>query len=341
MKRKIAAIMAADVAGFSKLVAEDEEETLRRLVAYRAVFDESVTRHGGRVFNTAGDAVMSEFASAVEAVRCALDLQESLRGRNRAYPPSRQMNFRIGITIGDVVERDGDLLGDGVNIAARLQALASAGGICVSHWVYEQVSNKLSVTFKDIGKQTVKNIPNPVHAFTIAGHMPANIEPVEVPDEPAADAGDPPAIVNRQLKPILLAGAVALSIGLVAFAWRHRPIEPKPVAPAPSQTTIVTPSAPPAAEAAKPSSPAIVAPADPAQEADRGTSKPSAATSPPPIFKPLRPLAPDASETEPSRPAASAGDKKRKGAQCAEIMVRAQLGELTAEDRNYLKTECR
>jgi adenylate cyclase len=168
MKRKIAAIFAADIAGYSRLVAEDEEETLRRLASYRAVTDDFIAKAGGRIFNTAGDAVLAEFPSAVEAVRCAIDIQESLRTRNMAYPPSRQMAFRIGITIGDVVERDGDLLGDGVNIAARLEGLAEVGGICVSRAVHEQVVNKLSVQFADIGAQEVKNIPTPVHAYMVA-----------------------------------------------------------------------------------------------------------------------------------------------------------------------------
>jgi class 3 adenylate cyclase len=168
MKRKIAAIFAADIAGYSRLVAEDEEETLRRLASYRQVTDDFIARGGGRIFNTAGDAVLAEFPSAVEAVRCAIDIQESLRTRNMAYPPSRQMSFRIGITIGDVVERDGDLLGDGVNIAARLEGLAEVGGICISRAVHEQVANKLSVQFADIGAQEVKNIPTPVHAYMVA-----------------------------------------------------------------------------------------------------------------------------------------------------------------------------
>lgn len=168
MKRKIAAIFAADVAGYSRLVAEDEEETLRRLASYRQVTDDFIAKAGGRIFNTAGDAVLAEFSSAVEAVRCAIDIQESLRTRNMAYPPSRQMAFRIGITIGDVVERDGDLLGDGVNIAARLEGLAEVGGICISRAVHEQVANKLSVQFADIGAQEVKNIPTPVHAYMVA-----------------------------------------------------------------------------------------------------------------------------------------------------------------------------
>jgi class 3 adenylate cyclase len=172
MKRKIAAIVAADVAGYSRLVAEDEEETLRRLASYRSVIDDFIAKAPGRIFNTAGDAIMAEFASAVDAVRCAIDIQESLRTRNLAYPPSRQMKLRIGITVGDVVEREGDLLGDGVNIAARLQTLAEPGGICVSRSVYEQVSNKLSVRFADLGNQQVKNIPTPVHAYLVAMNAP-------------------------------------------------------------------------------------------------------------------------------------------------------------------------
>jgi len=168
MKRKIAAILAADIAGYSKLVAEDEEETLRRLESYREVFGDFVARFSGRIFNTAGDAVLAEFPSAVEAVRCAIDVQESLRTRNLAYPASRQMSFRIGITIGDVVEREGDLLGDGVNIASRLSGLAQPGGLCVARTVYEQVANKLSVEFVDIGEQQVKNIPTPIHAYALA-----------------------------------------------------------------------------------------------------------------------------------------------------------------------------
>src|SRR5262249_48114447 len=146
MKRKIAAIMAADIAGYSKLVAEDEEETLRRLESYRAVFQDFASRFSGRIFNTAGDAILAEFPSAVDAVRCAIDIQESLRPRNLAYPASRQMSFRIGITIGDVVERDGDLLGDGVNIASRLSGLAQPCGVCVARAAYGQRASTVAGT---------------------------------------------------------------------------------------------------------------------------------------------------------------------------------------------------
>ncbi len=165
--RKIAAIMAADVAFFSRLVADNEEETLRLLSAYRDIFDDFVERYGGRVFNTAGDSVMSEFNSAVEAMRAAIDIQEVLRTHNLAHPPERWLQFRIGITIADVVERQGELLGDGVNLAARLERLAAPGGICISRAVHEAVANKVSVMFRDLGQQTVKNIPTPVHAFVV------------------------------------------------------------------------------------------------------------------------------------------------------------------------------
>ena len=168
MKRRMAAILAADIAGFSRLVAEDEEETLRRLPSYRHVFDDFVATYGGRIFNTAGDSVMCAFDSAVDAVRAAIDIQESLRTRNLAYPPSRRMMYRIGVTIGDVVERDGDLLGDAVNIASRLESLAEPGGVCVARSVHEAVANKIAVPFRDIGPRELKNIPQPVHAFVVA-----------------------------------------------------------------------------------------------------------------------------------------------------------------------------
>ena len=216
MKRKIAAIMAADIAGYSRLVAEDEEETLRRLASYRAVVDDFIAKSSGRIFNTAGDAVLAEFPSAVEAVRCAIDIQESLRTRNMAYPPSRQMAFRIGITIGDVVERDGDLLGDGVNIAARLEGLAEVGGICVSRAVHEQVANKLSVQFADIGAQEVKNIPTPVHAYMVA--MRREDGTVSTPQfkKPASKAG---AGTPNWMWPAVVGGVSIVAIGVAGFLY--------------------------------------------------------------------------------------------------------------------------
>src|SRR2546429_3828301 len=214
MKRKIAAIFAADIAGYSRLVAEDEEETLRRLASYRLVTDDFIVKSGGRIFNTAGDAVLAEFPSAVEAVRCAIDIQESLRTRNMAYPPSRQMAFRIGITIGDVVERDGDLLGDGVNIAARLEGLAEVGGICISRAVHEQVANKLSVQFADIGAQEVKNIPTPVHAYMVAMRREDGTYTTPQVKKPAKAAGSP-----NWMWPVAVTLVCLAAIGVGGFLY--------------------------------------------------------------------------------------------------------------------------
>ncbi len=235
MKRKIAAIFAADIAGYSRLVAEDEEETLRRLASYRSVMDDFIARANGRIFNTAGDAVLAEFSSAVEAVRCAIDIQESLRTRNMAYPASRQMSFRIGITIGDVVERDGDLLGDGVNIAARLEGIAPVGGICISRTVYEQVANKLSVQFADIGEQQVKNIPTPVHAYKFEmrpDDLQGDVVPTKKPaQQPVKRAG---WIVPVAIAAPLAAIAVAVIVYLVPLRQNaQQPSKQPSVAAAP------------------------------------------------------------------------------------------------------------
>ena len=249
MKRKIAAIFAADIAGYSRLVAEDEEETLRRLASYRQVTDDFIARGGGRIFNTAGDAVLAEFPSAVEAVRCAIDIQESLRTRNMAYPPSRQMAFRIGITIGDVVERDGDLLGDGVNIAARLEGLAEVGGICISRAVHEQVANKLSVQFADIGAQEVKNIPTPVHAYMVAMRREDGTYATPQVKKPAKAQG--PAQPNW-MWPVAVTVVSLAAIGVGGFLYFTKLESSAPRAVASGSTASPVPSA----VAAPPATPA-------------------------------------------------------------------------------------
>jgi adenylate cyclase len=178
MRRKIAAILVAHVAEYGRLVADDEEAACGEWCPVDPPIDDFIAI-AGAIFYAAGDAFLAEFPSAVEAVRCAIDIQESLRTRNLAYPDSRQMSYRIGIGIGDVVEREGDLLGDGVNIAARLEGLAEAGGICISRAVHEQVTNKLSTRFVDIGARKVKNIPEPVHAYLVVtlGRQPYFAKP--------------------------------------------------------------------------------------------------------------------------------------------------------------------
>lgn len=226
LNRKIAVILAADVAGYSRLVAENEEETIRRLDLICKTAEALIAQAGGRVFNTAGDAVMAEFKSAVDAVRCALDIQESLRAGNADYPPARQMWFRIGVTVGDVVERDGDLLGDGVNIAARLESLAPAGGVCISRSVYEVVANKVAARFSDRGLQRLKNMPEPIHAYTV---MSAEIQ---APGDGRASAG---WLLWAAGLAVLCAGAAALLA---------RPVAEKPHAAA--VTRVSTPAAAPA-----------------------------------------------------------------------------------------------
>ena len=274
MKRKIAAIFAADIAGYSRLVAEDEEETLRRMASYRQVTDDFIAKSGGRIFNTAGDAVLAEFPSAVEAVRCAIDIQESLRTRNMAYPPSRHMSFRIGITIGDVVERDGDLLGDGVNIAARLEGLAEVGGICISRAVHEQVANKLSVQFNDIGAQEVKNIPTPVHAYMVAMRREDGTYATPQVKKPVKTQAAAP----NWMWPVAVTVVSLSAIGVGGFLYLTKLETSVSKVAAPSSISSPAPSA----VAANSPSPAPAAPAAPAPTPAATTSAPAAPPSPSP-----------------------------------------------------------
>jgi adenylate cyclase len=167
--RRLAAILAADVAGYSRLTGADEEGTLARLRALaKELLDPTIAAHRGRVVKRTGDGILIEFASVVDAVRCALAVQAAMAGRNRAEPSERRIEFRVGIHLGDIVlEEDGDLMGDGVNIAARLEGIAPHGGICVSAAAYDQIKGKLTLPVRDIGEQRLKNIADPVHVFRI------------------------------------------------------------------------------------------------------------------------------------------------------------------------------
>jgi len=167
LERRLATILCADVAGYSKMVAENEERTVRVFRGHREIFESLVNLHRGRIFNTAGDALLAEFNSAVEAVRCATEIQAALQTRNEHLAPQEKMQFRMGINLGDVIIQGGDLLGDGVNVAARIQTATAPGGICISGSVYDQIQNKLSLNFTPLGKQTYKNIPKPVLTYTI------------------------------------------------------------------------------------------------------------------------------------------------------------------------------
>lgn len=167
LARRLATILCADIAGYSQMMGANEERTVRVFRGHREIFESLVKLHRGRIFNTAGDALLAEFNSAVEAVRCATEIQAALATRNAQLAPEEQMLFRMGINLGDVIVQGEDLLGDGVNVAARIQTATAPGGICISGSVYDQIQNKLSLNFKLLGEQTYKNIARPVRTYTI------------------------------------------------------------------------------------------------------------------------------------------------------------------------------
>jgi adenylate cyclase len=167
MERRLAAILIADVKSYSRLMGEDEEATIRTLTAYREVLATLIPQHRGRVVDAVGDNLLAEFPSVVQAVECAVAIQRELSARNAALPLHRRMEFRIGINLGDVVVDGERIYGDGVNIAARLESLAEAGGICISGTVYEQIATKLALGYEDLGEQAVKNIARPVRVYRV------------------------------------------------------------------------------------------------------------------------------------------------------------------------------
>jgi class 3 adenylate cyclase len=270
MRRKIAAILVAHIADYGRLVADDEEETLRRMASCRTTIDDFIAIAGGRIFNTAGDALLAEFPSAVEAVRCAIDIQESLRTRNLAYPGSRQLNYRIGIGIGDVVEREGDLLGDGVNIAARLEGLAEVGGICISRAVHEQVNNKLSARFIDIGARKVKNIPAPVHAYVVATWDDGRSNAA-----PQATAAQVSAKSANSWLSVALIGVIALcAVTAAFFLASQRPGGQASSSPSGAAAAFPPVPTPPPPASASASPPASSTPAPPVRRTNSARNEP-------------------------------------------------------------------
>jgi len=165
MERKLTAILSADVEGYSRLMGEDEEATIRTLTSYQKVMATVIELHRGRVVDSPGDNLLAEFGSVVDAVKCAVVIQSTLRAENADLPQNRRMEFRIGINLGDVMVEGERIYGDGVNIAARVEGLAEAGGICISGTVFDQVKGKVSVKFEDLGPQQVKNIAEPIRAY--------------------------------------------------------------------------------------------------------------------------------------------------------------------------------
>ncbi len=170
--RKLAAILAADVVGFSRLAGADEDRTLARLRALRSdLIDPTIAVHSGRVVKRTGDGILVEFRSVVDAVRCAIEVQNGMIERNAGLPPERRIEFRVGIHLGDVVEEaDGDLMGDGVNIAARLEGVAAPGAICLSEDAYRQVKARLDLAVSDLGATQLKNIAEPIRVYSLQAH---------------------------------------------------------------------------------------------------------------------------------------------------------------------------
>jgi TolB-like protein/class 3 adenylate cyclase/tetratricopeptide (TPR) repeat protein len=250
VERRLAAILAADVEGYSRLMGADEVGTLRDLTQRRSILDGLIASHRGRIANTAGDSVLAEFGSAVDAVQCAAEAQVALAEANSGLSPDHQINFRIGVHVGDVMIKGGDLFGDGVNIAARLQTLASAGGTCISGAAHDQVRKILPFAFTDLGAQQVKNIEEPVRAFAVSAKgasviagksmISADQRPLALPDKPSIAvlpfqnmSGDPEQeyFADGMVEDIITALSKFKSLFVIArnssFTYKGKPVDIK------------------------------------------------------------------------------------------------------------------
>jgi len=216
-KRKLTAILSADVEGYSRLMGEDEETTVRTLTSYREVFTTLIQQHNGKVLDSPGDNLLAEFVSVVDAVQCAVAVQKEIKARNDQLPENRRMQFRIGINLGDVIQEGERIYGDGVNIAARLEGLANPGGICISKTAFDQIESKLPYGYEFLGDQTVKNITKPVSAYRVL------MEPrVTVAGEPKKEKRSP----VRQM-PILVGTVAVLVLAVAAGVWQFYVRRPK------------------------------------------------------------------------------------------------------------------
>jgi adenylate cyclase len=217
-KRKLTAILSADVEGYSRLMGDDEESTVRTLTAYREVFFTLIQQHNGKVLDSHGDSLLAEFVSVVDAVQCGVAVQKEISARNSELPENRKMQFRIGINLGDVIQEEGRIYGDGVNIAARLEGLAKPGGICISKTAFDHIESKLPYGYEFLGDQTVKNIAKPVGAYRVL------MQPrVTVAGEPAKEKRSP---VRRM--PILVGAAAVVALVIAVGVWQfyaRRPSE--------------------------------------------------------------------------------------------------------------------
>jgi adenylate cyclase len=220
-KRKLTAVFSADVAGYSRLMGEDEAATLTTLEAYKQVMFVLIKQHRGRVVASPGDNVLAEFASVVDAVQCGVAVQKEIETRNSELPEDRRMRFRIGINLGDVIEEGDSIYGDGVNIAARLESLADPGGICVSKTAFEQIETKLPFGYESLGEQTVKNIAKPVEAYKVLMEPRVTVK--------AKAAAKPKEVVSRRSVFIALLGVLVVALGATAFWTFSRPPTRPPV----------------------------------------------------------------------------------------------------------------
>jgi adenylate cyclase len=220
-KRKLTAILSADVEGYSRLMAEDETATVKTLESYREVMSTLIKQHRGRVVDSPGDNLLAEFTSVVDAVQCALAAQKEFQSRNAELPENRRMRFRIGVNLGDVIEEGERIYGDGVNIAARLEALSDAGGICVSKTAFDHIESKLPLGFEYMGEQEVKNIPRPVGAYRVLMEPRVTM---------AEETENEKAVPLWRRKSILTGGVALIVLVIAALIWnfyfRPPPIEP-------------------------------------------------------------------------------------------------------------------
>ncbi|MFB0520242.1 MAG: adenylate/guanylate cyclase domain-containing protein [Desulfatiglandales bacterium] len=217
VKRKLAAILSADVKGYSRLMGEDEEWTVRTLSAYRKIIRNLIQQYRGRVVDAPGDNVLAEFASVVDAVQCAVEIQQVLRAKNAVLPESRRMEFRIGINLGDVIEEGDSIYGDGVNIAARVEGLAEAGGICISESAYQQIENKLPLRYDYLGEHEVKNIARPVRVYR------ARIEPEVAPSKLGEEKKPVWKRLSKAALAIIAVVVIAGAVTLYQFVLRPPP----------------------------------------------------------------------------------------------------------------------
>jgi adenylate cyclase len=234
VKRKLTAILSADVKGYSRLMGEDEKGTVRTLNAYKGVMTNFIQQHRGRVVDAPGDNMLAEFASVVDAVECAVEIQKELKTRNTDLPENRKMEFRIGVNLGDVIEDGEQILGDGVNIAARLENLSDAGGICISGTAFDQVRNKLELGYDYLGEQAVKNIALPIRVYKV----------LMEPEEAGKVVGEKKALTKQWKIAIGLVVVVIVVVAVIAIWKFYTPSTPKMEVTSKEKMTLSLPDKP-------------------------------------------------------------------------------------------------